>query len=62
MAWLSGRPLRLTLLMARIRSPTWMAPVLGGRTGERTGVRDLKWAVCPPGTQETQSTSLDDPR
>ena len=35
MASLSGRPLRLTLLMARIRSPTWMAPVLGrARRGE----------------------------
>lgn len=29
MASLSGRPLRLTLLMARIRSPMWIAPVLG---------------------------------
>lgn len=31
MASLSGRPLRLTLLMAKIRSPTWIAPVLGRR-------------------------------
>lgn len=30
MASLRGRPLRLTLLMASMRSPTWMAPVLRG--------------------------------
>lgn len=34
MASLRGRPLRLTLLMASMRSPTWMAPVL--RSGQST--------------------------
>lgn len=42
MASLSGLPLRLTLLMANIRSPTWMAPVLG-RKGT---IRNLREAIC----------------
>lgn len=60
MASLSGRPLRLTLLMAKMRSPTWIAPVLwggGGGTGQRVRVRhsgfqseELPWGNQePPG-------------
>lgn len=37
MASLSGFPFRLTPLMARTRSPMWMAPVLRGGEREREG-------------------------
>lgn len=36
MASLRGFPFRLTLLMARIRSPTWIAPVLHAHMDRHT--------------------------
>ncbi len=52
MASLSGFPFRLTPLMARTRSPMWMAPVLQGE--QSRGDRDTRvHQTVPTGWQET---------
>lgn len=65
MASLRGRPLRLTLLMASMRSPTWMAPVLRG--GQRAPMRprcsgpQRVWVLPLNTPQRPQGTGLADP-
>lgn len=57
MASLRGRPLRLTLLMARMRSPTWIAPVLGRehKTKNERHSRLQGGGLCPQGTQDPKA-------
>lgn len=63
MASLRGRPLRLTLLMARMRSPTWIAPVLGRghRTENKTRSR-LQGGGLPSGNSGTPRHKPDGPQ